>query len=71
MATTEPRDDKAPPTDRSPPFEPDPGRSAERERQETAIVGASRESWITQLLRSLHLSKGRPKPGHDKSGRTP
>jgi hypothetical protein len=71
MTTTEPHDDKTRPSDRTPPLDPDPGRSAERERQDEAIASSSRESWITQLLRSLHLSKGRPKPGHDKAGRSP
>jgi hypothetical protein len=70
MATTEPRHD----TQRAPDHslsEPDPGRSAERERQEKAMTRASRESWIAQLLRSLRLSKGRPNPSDDKARRTP
>ena len=71
MVQTEPPHDPTRRPDGSPPPEPDPGRSAARERQERAITRASHESWISQLLRSLHLSKGRPKPGHDKAGRAP
>jgi hypothetical protein len=67
MAKREPVPGATRPQDRSPPGEPAGGRSAERERQEQVIAGAARESWISQLLRSLRLSKGRPKPGHDKS----
>ncbi len=68
MATTKPRHDKTRPPNAGPPPESDPGQSAERERQDQAITDASRESWVSQLLRSLRLS-GRPKPGHDKKGR--
>jgi hypothetical protein len=68
MAMIEPRDDKTRPHDPDPPVEADPGRSIERERQDHVIDDASRESWITQLLRGLRLSR-RPNAGHDKKGR--
>ncbi len=66
MTTTEPRDDEARPPDAE--GEPDPGRSIERERQDKVLDGASRESWIAQLLRGLRMSR-RPNAGHDKKGR--
>ena len=66
MAMNEPRDDEARPPDHE--GEPDPGRSIERERQDEVLDGASRESWIAQLLRGLRMSR-RPNAGHDKKGR--
>jgi hypothetical protein len=47
---------------------PNDGRSAERARQDDAIEqAANEESWITRLLRSFKLSKGRPNPGNRKT----
>jgi hypothetical protein len=70
MGTNDQRHDATRPPDRSP-VEPSSGQSAERERQEDVITRASRESWISQLLRSFRLSKGRPMPGDDKSSGAP
>jgi hypothetical protein len=68
MGTKDRRRDTKRPSDRSSPPEPSSGQSVERERQDKAITrAAARESWVEQLLRSLRLSKGRPKPGQDKS----
>jgi hypothetical protein len=71
MGTKDRRRDTKRPSDRSSPPEPGSGQSVERQRQDKAITRAARESWVEQLLRSLRLSKGRPKPGHDKSSGTP
>jgi hypothetical protein len=48
------------------------GQSRERTHQESVIEHANREeSFITLLLRTLRLSRGRPHPGDPKPGRRP
>jgi hypothetical protein len=70
MATTDPKHDTTQPPDSGRPLESSTGQSVERERQEEAITRASRESWLSQLLRGFRSSKGRPKPGDPKSSGT-
>jgi hypothetical protein len=65
---TEQRGNETRPPNRDAPVEADPGRSIERERQDQVLDSAARESWISQLLRGLRLSR-RPDAGHDKKGR--
>jgi hypothetical protein len=43
-------------------------KSREREEQERVLKrAAAQETWVKRLLRSFRESKGRPKPGNERT----